>query len=264
MKKNITFNQKKMTLAKVYKFIFICGVLILVSSNIFSKDLLFTGPDSRPPKYYTENGKAKGFVVDITKWVLNDMGQSSEINLYPWKRAYTLAINGKVGVIGLSMTSKRLKIFDYSDPLYYGDLMIVVKKGKEFPFKVISDLKGKRIVVGRGASYGDAFDKAVKEELFKLSECSMLPQGLKMVLSGRVDALLIGPDKHGIQKVVDGDSELQMNQFSVLPIPFKRDAKHLGFHKSMGMKSFLKKFNLSLKKAWETGVVDKIVKKYYK
>jgi len=54
-----------------------------------------------------------------------------------------------------------------------------------------------------------------------------------------------------------------MKQFTIFPIPFKRDAKYLGLHKSMKMKPFLKRFNASLKKAWGTGVVDRIVNKYY-
>ena len=84
-----------------------------------------------------------------------------------------------------------------------------------------------------------------------------------MLLKGRGDALLIGPGQYGLRDAVDSDSSLKISDFSILPVPFKRDAKYLGINKSMAMKPFLKKFNASLKKAWNSGVVDQLVNKYY-
>ncbi len=250
---------------KIKTLLLICWISLLAPGSILSQELLIVGDHDSPPKYYLENGENKGFVVDITQWVLDDMGHDYKTELIPWKRAYHYALNNKkgTGIIGLSMNSERLKIFDYSDPLYYGDLMVVVKKGKEFPFKTIQDLKGKIISVGRGSSYGDKFEKAIKQGVFEVLGFAKNSSGLKMLKAGRVDALLIGPGKYGLKKVVDADKELQMNQFSILPVPFKRDAKHLGIHKSMNMKPFLKKFNISLKKAWDTGVADQLIAKYY-
>lgn len=140
--------------------------------------------------------------------------------------------------------------------------MIIVKKGKEFPYKTISDLRGKRVAVDLGSSYGDLYDKAVREGVFKLLEFSTPSHSLIMLKNGRANALLLGPGKYGLKEIVDADRKLQMNQFSILPVPFKTDAKHLGFHKSMNMGPFLKKFNISLKNAWDTGVVDQLVREY--
>lgn len=113
------------------------------------------------------------------------------VKLYPWKRAYINALSGEGAVIGLSKNSERLKLFDYSDPLFYGDLMVVVKKGKESPFQTIPDLKGKVIGVDRGSSYGDAFDQAVADRTLEIYEYSKPANALKMLLAGRIDAILI-------------------------------------------------------------------------
>ena len=231
--------------------------------SVYGDELLIMGDDSGPPKYYLENGTPKGFIVDIVVWCLQDMKEPYTVNLYPWKRAYQMALDGKGCIIGLSVNSERLKIFDYSEPLYYDDLMVVVKKGKEFPFQSIPDLKGKIIGVSRGTSYGDAFDQAVADKIFTIHEVAKTVQAAQMVASERLDAVLVGPGKLGLQKVLDTQDKFQMDEFSILPVPFKRDTKHLGILKSLGKQNFLTKFNAALKKGQEAGVFDKMIESYY-
>ncbi len=246
------------------KFMIVLAMIVWCVPVVSSGDDLFIlGDDSGPPKYYVEDGTPKGFIVDITIWCLEEMNHPYTIELSPWKRAYKTALAGKGGIIGLSMNSERLEIFDYSEPLYYGDLMVVVKNGNEFPFQAIPDLQGKVIGVGRGSSYGDAFDVAVAEGIFTVDEFTKPASALKMVLSDRLDAILIGPGTHGVQQVVATDSKLRMDDFAILPVPFKRDAKYLGIPKSLGMQEFLETFNATLKKGQETGIIDEIVDSYY-
>ncbi|NRA19627.1 MAG: transporter substrate-binding domain-containing protein [Oceanospirillaceae bacterium] len=235
----------------------------LLTAAVTAKPLMIASPLHGPPKYYVENDRATGFVVDITQWVLNDMQVPYQMNPLPWKRAYANALQAKMAIIGLSKNSNRLKIFDYSAPLYFGDLVFIVKKGREFPFESIADLKNKVISTGPGVSYGDRYDDAVTNRVFKVIPYETPVQGLKLVLRDRVDAILIGPGINGLRTLVNSDDALRMEQFSILEKPFKRDAKHLGFHKSMFKKEFLDKFNQSLRRAWDTGVVDRIVESYY-
>ena len=140
--------------------------------------------------------------------------------------------------------------------------MVAVKKGKEFKYDKPTDLKGKTVGVYRGVSYGDVFDKAVSQGIFKLYEFRQVARALEMLSKGRIDAILIGPGKYGLEQVVKSDPTLSESDFSLLPIPFKRDAKHLGFAKLMNMKSFLEKFNSILKKGHQNGTFDKIIEGY--
>ena len=57
------------------------------------------------------------------------MGHEFDIKLYPWKRAYKNSLNSKKGIVGLSMTEDRLKLFDYSEVLFYDEVILIVKKG---------------------------------------------------------------------------------------------------------------------------------------
>ena len=244
------------------------SVLVLLLPIVtYGNEMVIMGAYDNPPKAYLKNSEAKGFLVDITKWCMNEINYPYTIELYPWKRAYYNALKGKGGIIGLSKNSERLKIFDYSEPLFYGDLMLVVKKGKEFPFKTIDDLKGKVIGIGLGASYGDEFEKAVADGFFKISETVHKTSSLVMLKRERVDAVLIGPGKYGLWEVINESSKsfhLKIEDFSILPVPFKRDSKYLGVHKSLGMKGFLKEFNAAIEKGRNSGEIDKIIERYYK
>ncbi len=235
---------------------------IILGKSAHSQPLIITGPDQGKPKYFILNGQASGFIVDITRWVLTDMQYPASFKLLPWKRAYNNALKGRMAIIGLSKNSNRLKIFDYSHPLYFGSLMIVVKKGHEFDFQTVLDLQGKRIGASHGASYGDVFDQALLNKVFEVVPHENPAQGLKLVLNNRIDAVFIGPGIRGVKSFIDSDDSLNMDQFTVLTKPFKVDAKHLGIHKSLNMEAFIQRFNLSLEKAWSTGVVDKLIDNY--
>lgn len=194
---------------------------------------------------------------------MKEINQPYKIKLYPWKRAYLMALKGKAAIIGLSINSERLQKFDYSDPLFVGDLMIVVYKGKEFHFDKLKDLKGKVIGVGRGSSYGDAFNEAVFAKLFELHEFSNPVNALHMLRKERIDAMLIGPGKYGFKKVIAKDKSLKEREFSILPKPLIRDSKHFAIPKSLDKKDFLIKFNAALKKIYESGIADNIINTYY-
>ncbi|MCK5877739.1 MAG: transporter substrate-binding domain-containing protein [Candidatus Marithrix sp.] len=146
-------------------------VIILLTSGtaVFCDDLFIFGNHDKPPKYYLENKTPKGILIDIMRYVKAETGYSFNIKLYPWKRAYYNALKGKGGIIGLSKNSERLKIFDYSDVMYYDELVLVVLKGNEFPFDKIEDIKGKTLGVQRGSSYGDEFENG-KGVLFETME----------------------------------------------------------------------------------------------
>lgn len=260
--KKIRFkDQKSQIVSRI--FIIVCAFSFLVSGRVFASELVIYGSSGSPPKYYMEQGEQKGFIVDITKWVMDEIQQEYKIELLPWPRAYKYSVEGKGVIIGLSKNTERLKIFDYSEPIYFADKMVVVKKGKEFPFQTIQDLKGKLVAVGIASTWGDVYIKAVKDKVFKEYEVSSIINALKMLVEDRVDAVLIGPGKWGLKAKVDLDESLEMDQFSVLPVPLVRDAKYLGIPKSLAMHEFLEKFNRALKKGWESGELEKIVSKYY-
>lgn len=236
---------------------------ILLTGYVSANELVIFCADNQPPKCFYRDGKPSGFIVEMTEYAMKEAGQDYRINLHPWPRSYAHAINGDGGIIALSMNSKRLTIFDYSDVLYSADTMVIVKKGNEFSFNDITDLKGKRIGVLRHSSMGDKYDQAVKDKLFTVVEYAGSITAMKMLLQEQIDVTFYGSGKYGIENLINSDPELkqQRESFVILDKPFLSDPNYLGIPKSLKMKPLLKRFNLAIKKGYETGDFDKIIKR---
>jgi len=197
--------------------------------------------DNKPPKCWVENGKPRGILIDILAWISLQSGHKFQVDLYPWKRTYSMGLAGQGGIVGLSMNAERLKLFDYSKPLFYDDVMLVVLKGGEFSYAELEDLRGKRLAIGRGTAFGGEFDRGKQRGIFTIVETNNPAQGYHLMRDGQVDAVLIGPGRRGVKMVFEGDPKLAafVDEYVVLPIPLVRDPNYLGFAKSMNKKKFL-------------------------
>ena len=234
------------------------AVLLALGATVTrAETLLIYGDDSYPPVIYSDSGKPTGILVDILRKVSARTGDTYEVRLFPWKRAYEHARAGHAAVVGVSKTAERMSQFDFSDAIYFDDIQIVVKKGHEFPFSQLSDLKGKTVGGVLGASYGDVVDAAIKDGLFKMDQDTGQKGRLHKVLLDRVDAAFIGNGMEGFDMVVRSDPDLQARrgELVVLNTPLTRDPLHLAAAKGMGKKALIARFNVGLREVLKASAV---------
>jgi ABC-type amino acid transport substrate-binding protein len=184
-----------------------------------------------------------------------------KIKLVPWKRAYFQAEKGMGGVIGLSKSDERLAIFDFSEPIFTEHIVLVVKKGRAFPFEKISDLKGKLIGVTNGTSYGSAYDHAVADGTMSVVGYNDIYSGLAMLQFERTDAVLLGSSVD-LAKLALEDSRIKPELLEMLPVPFKSDSKHLGISKTLNMRGHLDRFDACLLRGHASGGFNPIMLEY--
>lgn len=213
------------------------------------------------PKYFEEDGEAKGIVVDISKHCLNQMQVPYQIQLLPWKRAYTMAERSEGGVIGLSISDERLALFDFSEPIFTEHIVLVVQKGREFPYQNITDLKDKLIGATIGTSYGSAYDQAVANGALTIVGFNDTRSGLGMLQRDRIDAILLGSSVD-IRRLAQSWPGLLPDAFTTLPVPFKSDSKHMGIAKALKMGWLLEQFNQCLKNGYDTNIFAPIIYQY--
>ncbi len=211
--------------------------------------LIYAGEDYPPIIYRDQQNQAQGVMAQTIANYEKVSGKKVTLELLSWRRAYEYARHGKGGVIALSKTKERQDIFDFSDVIYEDNINLVVRRGSEFPFTTLSDLKGKLIGVALGASYGDEVDTAIKNDLFRVDVNTNNTARLKKVLHQRVDAAIVSNGQVGLDAMIKADPELmaRKNEFVILAVPLVRDPLYLGFAKSMKMTDFLHGFNQSLK-----------------
>jgi polar amino acid transport system substrate-binding protein len=180
----------------------VAGSLLALPGASSAERLVVFGDDRYAPVIHEEAGRPVGFLVELLRRAQLYSGDDYDIRLMPWKRAYAQALAGQGGLIGVSLTSERQLVFDYSRPVYDDDIGIVVLRGKEFAFSEIADLKGKRVGGVAGASYGEAVDLAIKAGVFEVDRDSGQDNRLRKLLAGRVDAAFIGNGTPGFQRLL--------------------------------------------------------------
>ncbi len=230
-----------------------------------AEGVVIFGNDYKIPKIYKENGEAKGILVEIARLVDDRMaGYALNVGLFPWARAYQHALHGGGGIIGLSKTSEREAIFEYSDVIYHDKVVIVTLREKAFDYREMADLRGKTIGIGRGGSFGDEYERARASGVLNVEEDSGPVIRLKKLLRGRLDCALISPGRFALNQTIRQDPLLTRNRgrFVILPQPFKQDPNYLGFVKTMKMGGFLNAFNDALRDAKASGAVAEIIDRY--
>ncbi|WP_300670303.1 ABC transporter substrate-binding protein [Desulfoluna sp.] len=241
----------------------ICFFLVFLTAlcaTCSAGEMVINGNGFKEPKSWLEGDTAKGILVDIMNHAGKELGVDFTYKLAPWARAYNLALKGEGGIFGISMTEERLQKFDFSDPVYYDTVVLVVKKGKEFKFEDVKDLSGKRVGTCRGCSFGPEYEKAAT--FFTLDTDTNNVQRLKKLLAGRIDAAIFSPGVAALNLAIDSDASLTKEMFTVLPKPLVNDANYVAFAKSLNKKAFLAKFNAVIKKGMASGEIDSLVSKY--
>lgn len=236
--------------------------LSLVTSA-WSADITVFGSDSTLPKMFQQERQSRGILVDILKYADHALQDDRNVmvKLYPWARAYRYASAGAGGIVGLSWTQERTELFDFSDPLYVDDVVIVVLKGYEFNFKELADLQGLRVGMGRGDSYGDDFEKARSTGLFATEEDNSVANRLTKLVMGRIDCALFNAGKAGFEELLRHHQipQAMREVLVVLPVPLRSDPNFLAFPKSMQMKRWLAEFNQVIKRGYASGEIPKII-----
>lgn len=229
--------------------------------------VVILGNDYKIPKIYLdEQGRPSGILIDIARHIDRNMpGYHFDFRLFPWARAYAMAGEGQGGIIGLSKTEERLKLFDYSEVIFFDDVIVVVKKGREFDFVTLPDLRGRTVGVGRGGSFGNRFDQAVKSGLFRVNWDDGPVIRLRMLLAGRIDCALISPGRLALARTIAKDAMLREHEgeFVALPVPLRHDPNYLGFAKGMNMRGFLDEFNAVLRRERDNGEIGRILDRYF-
>ncbi len=220
-----------------------------------AESLVVFGGDSFPPTTYLLQGKPAGNLVDTLKKISEKTGDTYEIRLYPWKRAYDYALRGDGAILGASTTPERQELFDFSEPIYYNELQLVVSKGHEFAYAKFEDLKGRTVCGGSGISYGAEVDHAIATGVFALERDNDATARLQRVLAGQLQVAIIGHGMQGLEYLVKGHPRLRerRSELSVLPKQLARDPLYLATSKRLQKKDVWARFSIALHELQRSG-----------
>lgn len=123
--------------------IFILTLLLLVSlvQTARSEELTVL-TENLPPLNYVDNGQLVGPSIEIVREIQKRVGTNEPIHVYPWARAYKIALEEEnVALIGTTHTKRREKLFKWVGPLAIKRDILVARKESGFVIRTLADAK---------------------------------------------------------------------------------------------------------------------------
>jgi len=165
--------------------VIIASVFLISVQPVFSKQLTIL-TENLPPLNYLRNGVLVGPSVEIVKEIQRRVGSHEEIRVYPWARAYKMALEDEnVVLFGTTYTKVRHDKFKWIGPLATKRDILVAKKGSGITINSLDDAKKvKRI----GTLRDDTRERLLKRHGFtNLEPVSDEQKNAKKLVLGRID-----------------------------------------------------------------------------
>lgn len=251
------FIKRMVGILRIKNIFMILCIWFISIGNIESEDIAIGL--GNPPLMCEVNGEAEGVYPLVVREIFNRINVPLNVKALPWNRAVAYADEGKVGIVGIYKNEERLKKYDYSDEIYVEKTMVYALKKNDFVYNKVEDLKGKRIGVIRGWSYGKEFDIEKTKNYFYVDEVNDDKTNFIKLIGGRLDCVLATKEI--------GDYFMQNNPEYKLKIiekeiPLLINPTYLIFSKSSNKKELLNKFNIELEKMKKNSELKILIKDY--
>jgi len=121
--------------------IMVASVILLSAQSALSAELTVL-TENLPPLNYLEKGVLVGPSVEIVKEIQKRVGSKVPIQVYPWARAYKMALEDKnVVLFGTTYTKVRHDKFKWVGPLATKRDILVARKGSGIKIDSLEDAK---------------------------------------------------------------------------------------------------------------------------
>ena len=156
--------------------------------------LLFVD-EPAPPVTVGELGElaTDGITLDLLQTVFGRLGLDVELRLMPWNRALKTAEEGQADGLPLLMKApERESYLAYTDWILEGRELFYYDSERmaSFEWDDFADLKGARIGLITGYTYGEDFLKAIDEIGLTIIRSNSNEDSLRLLMGGRLDLTL--------------------------------------------------------------------------
>ncbi len=171
--------------------------LLALSASAFAQKSYINGIDPNyPPFAYLDEktGQPAGFDVDALNWIAKKMGITIEHKPMAWDGIIPSLQARQIDMIGsgMSITEKRRKQVDFTEPYWHVSRVFVTMKDSTLtPADILS--KPIKLGVQRGTSEAEAIrsEQRVKKYPFELRSYDSCPLAITDLINGRIQAALM-------------------------------------------------------------------------
>lgn len=166
-------------------FLIVTSIVLITCQSVICEELTIL-TENLPPLNYVENGVIVGPSVEIVKQIQKRLGSREQIQVYPWARAYQIALREKnVVLFGMTYTKVREDKFKWVGPLATKRDILVAKKGSGIKIDRLEDAKKVKSI---GTLRDDTRERLLKRHGFtNLEPVSDEQLNVKKLALGRID-----------------------------------------------------------------------------
>ncbi|WP_125587794.1 transporter substrate-binding domain-containing protein [Companilactobacillus jidongensis] len=208
------------------------------------------------PYSYREDGKLKGFEVDLGKDIAKEMGMKAKFVPTKWDSLIAGLNSNTFDVVinNVAMNKSREKQYIFSTPYIYSRSALIMKKDNT-DIKNITDIKGKKVAAGTGT---DNYNKAEKYGA-DIVPSADFQTSMSMIDQGRVEAAVNSKEAFLTWEKDHKNTDLKYQVISskyiaaskIAPIYNKKSTKLRG------------DVNKAMKKLYKDGTMKKLSIKYF-
>lgn len=119
----------------------IASLFLFAAQPLFAAELTIL-TENLPPLNYEKDGELVGPSVEIVREIQSRVGSRDKIQVYPWARAYKMALEDEnVVLFGMTHTKAREDKFKWIGPLATKRDILVAKKGSGIKISNLDDAK---------------------------------------------------------------------------------------------------------------------------
>lgn len=208
------------------------------------------------------SGKVEGLAVDVVTSVFSKIGQTVEVEVYPWARSLSLVKDGERDCIfTIFRSAEREQFLDFNKESIIPQLVyLYAKKGGTATFSGDWEaMKGHKFGTVIGINYGPVFEKA--KPTLTIDEVKTLDQNFRKLVSGRTDFV---PSNLYTASFTLGQPESKDYAGDVVKLPTLVDSvpSYIAFSKAKKLTALRDKFDVEFKKFLASGEYKKLLDKY--
>lgn len=210
------------------------------------------------PYTYTENGAAAGFEIEILREVLRGMNLEAEFIEYPWKRCLSSLEEGQAdALVSLLKAPEREQFAIFpAEHISTSRTVFFTAADNAAPFSGdLAELRGRKIGVIMGFSYGEAFDHAGYLDKEPGVDVNIL---INRVVSGRND---LAAENEAVAKASATRLGVR-DRLRFLEPPIHTQKLYVGFSKVRGHGPLAAEFSKALAKFKSSPRHRDILRKY--
>ena len=232
-----------------YRFIFItvfCVMQAFFLCRLGQAEEVVLGANPWAPYVQFTDDTAHGVAVEKVEAIFRDFDQSVSISSLPFKRVLKYAEVGNTDGVLLSANRKeRQEYLAFSEPIFCERRIFVVRKGEEFDWRNIDELRGKTLGIGAGFYKGSQVEGWEKQGIIPpVTEVN--EQVLFNLLDKARLAFILYSEKELFE--FQKNKQIDMSKFSILPVPLNELTLHMGFSLKRDGMALKEKVNASIEK----------------